>query len=360
MEEIKDTEGIIRSFAAQQERGAEESPFKDNYGRKISYLRLSVTDRCNLRCLYCWTCEGIQFIPHQKIMRYEEILQILDILVNLGVTKLRLTGGEPFARKGLLFLLEEIVKRYPQLALHITTNATLLGGKVQALKDLGVRCLNISLDTFSAEKFERISGRNMHPAIMKNIHDVLDAGIGVKLNAVALRGYNDDELPQFLGFARDNGVHVRFIEFMPMGGKTRWSQSSFWAAQDIVAEASCYAKLEAIKYDMKNSGPARLYQIDDSQGKFGIITPISNHFCNTCNRLRITPDGHLRTCLFSDKEYRLRQILRHEKLSTEQKNEFIKQIILQANTHKPLGYTMLEHKHSDGSVAFKHMSAIGG
>ncbi|MFV0422438.1 GTP 3',8-cyclase MoaA [Oleidesulfovibrio sp.] len=330
--------------------------FSDEYGRQVSYLRLSVTDRCNLRCMYCWTCDGLSFIPHTKILTYEEMLRLVDAAVSLGVEKVRLTGGEPFVRKGFLYLVESLAKRHPSLDVRITTNATLLAGKVAALRDLGVRYVNVSLDTFDRERFQKVTGRDMLRQVRRALDEVLEHQIGLKLNAVALRGFNDDELPVFLNFARRNPVDVRFIEFMPMGGCTRWREENFWSAKDILSQAGDYANLIPVQGRTRRSGPAKLYDIEGGKGRFGLITPLSDHFCKSCNRLRITPDGRLRTCLFSDKEYRLRPVIRHPKLGMEA----ARKIMQLAALRKPLGYRMLEHLHADGSVAEKRMSAIGG
>jgi cyclic pyranopterin phosphate synthase len=330
--------------------------FSDEYGRQVSYLRLSVTDRCNLRCMYCWTCDGLSFIPHESILKYEEMLQLVDAAVGMGVEKVRLTGGEPFVRKDFLFLVESLVRRHPSLDVRITTNATLLAGKVAALRDLGVRYVNISLDTFERERFRRVAGRDMLRHVRRALDEVLEHGIGLKLNAVALRGFNDDELPVFLSFARRNAVDVRFIEFMPMGGCTRWSQENFWPASDILETARRHADLTPVEGRSRRSGPARLYSIEGGKGRFGLITPLSDHFCKSCNRLRITPDGRLRTCLFSDKEYRLRPLIRHPRLGMSA----VMKVMRLAAQRKPLGYRMLEQLHADGSVAEKRMSAIGG
>lgn len=331
------------------------SPFADAHGRRVDYLRLSVTDRCNLRCMYCWNSEEMQFLKHDDILTYEEIVRIVDLAVSMGITKVRLTGGEPFARKNLLYLLEQLLTRHPKLDLRLTTNATLLTGKIQALKDIGVRSLNISLDTFDRKKFQHITGRDMLPNVINALDEALALGLHIKLNAVALKGVNDDELPAFIDFARNNPVDVRFIEFMPMGHCNRWSQNNFWAAADILDAAKQFAEITPLSKGERKAGPARLFTLVDGVGRLGVISPMSNHFCSECNRLRITSDGKLRTCLFSDKEYALRPILRNPTLS----DYHVRKTLENANRNKPLGYKLLQQMRHH-TVADKRMNAIGG
>ena len=327
----------------------------DRHGREVSYLRLSVTDRCNLRCRYCWSCENMKFIPHDDILSYEEMLALIDLAVDMGVSKIRLTGGEPFVRKGFLWFLEQVITRHPAIDLRITSNATLLADKIPQLAALGIECLNISLDTFNREKFRTVTCRDMLRNVTRAIDTILDHNIRLKINAVAIKGFNDDELPAFINFARRNPVDVRFIEFMPMGDCTRWDTQSYWPAPEILAAAREHATLVSLAPGERKSGPAKLFGIEGGKGRIGLITPLSNHFCNSCNRLRITPDGKLRTCLFSDKEYALRAILRNNKLGIDH----VRKVIQCATAYKPLGYKLLAD-HRGTAVADKRMSAIGG
>jgi len=329
--------------------------FSDAHGRSVNYLRFSVTDRCNLRCLYCWSGGEPRFLRHDDILTYEEMIRLVDIAVDMGISKVRLTGGEPFVRKNLLHLIGQLLERHPALDLRITTNATMLSGKARILRDMGVRHLNISLDTFDRAKFQHITGRDMLRNVTRAIDECLDEGMRVKLNAVALRGINDDELPVFVNFARHNPVDVRFIEFMPIGQCNRWTQDNFWAAADILEAARSLATLTTLAPGERRAGPARLYGIEGGLGRLGFISPMSNHFCGECNRLRITSDGKLRTCLFSDKEYRLRPLLRNPKISPAQ----IRRVLETANRSKPLGYKLLQHMR-EHTVADKRMNAIGG
>ena len=290
---------------------------EDGHGRTVRYIRLSVTDRCNLRCTYCRS--GMEtFIPHESVLRYEEMEQLVDMAMDMGVEKVRLTGGEPFARKGFADFLERLRAAHPALDIRVTTNGTLIGPHIQTLKAIGLNAVNLSLDTFDRDKFEQITGRDLFGKVRENMDALLDAGIPFKLNAVAMRGFNDDELPAFIDYAMRHPIDVRFIEFMPMGEGTRWSDSCFWSAPDILDAVKGLAPVEQ---EQRNGGPARLYTLSGPDGpglgRLGLISPLSSHFCTSCNRLRITSDGALRTCLFDDREYRLRNALRHPKLGID-------------------------------------------
>lgn len=326
---------------------------RDGRGREVSYLRLSVTDRCNLSCLYCRPRHSFTFIPHDKILRYEEMLNLVGLARELGIGKLRLTGGEPFARRGLMDFIAALLDRYPGLDLRLTTNATLLAGKPAALAALGVSAVNISLDTLDRKKYADITGLDRFDAVRQAIDESLEAGLRVKLNAVALRGVNTDEIPAFVALAKAYPLDVRFIEFMPVGGGTLWKKENYIAAKDVLELAERTAELTPIPHEHTTGGPARMYSIDGGLGRFGVISPLSDHFCATCNRLRITSDGKLRTCLFSEREYRLRQLLRNPKFGLP----MVRRVIALALRNKPLGYEVL---NPGGTKKARKMSAIGG
>lgn len=338
----------------------------DRHGRTVRYLRISVTDRCNLCCRYCRD-ENVPFIEHEKILRFEEIEEVIQLAVKFGVHKLRFTGGEPFARKGFMDFLKKIHARFPQIGLKLTSNGTLLAPFLNELKELGVS-VNLSLDTLDREKFSAITGRDMLPVVLDNLHRMLDLGIPLKINAVAMRGINDEELPALAALAMDNPVDVRFIEFMPMGDETIWSKDLFWPAADILESAQRLWALEPVlpqcrctessNYSIAEElGPARLWKLRApdgrrSRGSFGLITSVTQSFCRSCNRLRLTADGHLRTCLFDDREYPIREALRTEG------PEAVGHIMVKAVSCKPVGAELLAA--SRGPVAHKRMSAIGG
>ncbi|WP_421902936.1 GTP 3',8-cyclase MoaA [Maridesulfovibrio sp.] len=326
----------------------------DKIGRTVSYLRLSVTDRCNLRCMYCVT-KDFKYIPHPDILRYEEMLRLVDLAASMNISKLRLTGGEPFARKGFMDFISQVMNSHPEMDLRITTNGTLIEPLVPELKKIGVNRLNISLDTLDRQSFEEVTGRDHLNDVLATISACLSAGIKIKVNAVAMKGINDKELGSFIDFAKENPIDMRFIEFMPMGDDTK-SDSRFWSADDILEQAQQFAVLKKEKIRPENHGPARMYSIEGGKGRLGLISPVSSHFCATCNRLRITSDGQLRTCLFSDKTYGLREILRNPDMNDDD----LRKLIAEATVDKPLGYHLLEKRSGCEGVCETQMSAIGG
>ncbi len=334
----------------------------DQYGRTVSYLRLSITDRCNLRCFYCRGGKKLDLLRHEEILRYEEMLQLIGVARDLGVRKVRLTGGEPMVRKDFVGFLERILTRYPNLDLRLTTNGTLLPGKARILKEYGLECVNISLDSLRPDVYQQVTGRNHYSTVRQAIDECLENGLKVKINAVALRTINDYDLGGFIQMAREAPLDVRFIEFMPMGHDTAWKEDFFWSAKDILHEAGLHADLVSIDRNSPDrddtSGPARVYGIAGGKGRFGVISPLSDHFCGSCNRLRVTSDGWLRTCLFSDRQYRLRPLLRHPRLGVDK----VREVIKRAGQRKPLGYMLLAQaaQNRTPAVCNSHMNGIGG
>jgi cyclic pyranopterin phosphate synthase len=327
----------------------------DSHGRKVSYLRLSITDRCNLRCLYCRPAAEWTFLPHEQILSFEEMAELVDVARLAGVEKVRLTGGEPFARKDFIPFVGRLHGKYPDLDLRITTNGTMLAGRVDELREAGISCLNISLDTLKREKFQDITGVDAYDQVRAGIDACLAGGLRVKVNVVALKGINDDELPGFVDFARSNGLDVRFIEFMPIGYQSRWSRDNYWPAEDIIAEVEQLVPLEEVLEASRNSGPARMYGIAGGSGRIGVISAVSNHFCESCNRFRVTSDGKLRTCLFSDREYDVRSILRDPGHTMQD----LLDLFARANAEKPMGYRLLQDRERN-QVCDRAMTAIGG
>lgn len=324
----------------------------DAHDRVARYLRLSVTDRCNLRCSYCRS--GAEtFIPHADILRYEELQTLVALAVDMGIHKVRVTGGEPFARKGLIPFLETLRRNHPALDIRLTTNGTLVAPHITALRDIGINAVNLSIDTFDPQRYAATTGRDLLPRVLENIDAMLDAGLLLKLNAVAMRTLNAGELPAFLAFAQSRNIDIRFIEFMPMGQGTLWDDALFWSADDILAEARTLVSLTPINHNPEHAGPARMYAMEGG-GRLGLITPLSSHFCTSCNRLRVTSDGRLRTCLFDDHEFRLRAALRHPRLSLDA----VRRIILAATRLKPIGADLLRLRKKE--VASRRMTAIGG
>lgn len=330
---------------------------KDNHGRTVSYLRLSVTDRCNLNCFYCRPRKNTRFIPHEQVMTYEDMFYLLDIFSQMDVQKVRLTGGEPFVRRDILYFLNRVKNSFPDLDVRLTSNATLIAGKIRALKDIGIKGLNISLDTLDRNKYEQITGRDCLHNVLASIDRCLEVGIRVKVNVVALKGVNDQELEGFVQLALDRPLDVRFIEFMPIGQKTLWQKEHFWSSEEIISSAGKITRLEPVDEHDLNHGPARIYLLPDGQGRIGVISPLSNHFCMTCNRFRVTADGRLRTCLFSDRDYRLLPLIRSPKIGTDR----LKAVLEKAGFNKPMGHEIMgENGKVRKSICRRVMSSIGG
>lgn len=331
------------------------SPLRDSFGREIHYLRLSVTDRCNLRCRYCRVDNS--FIPHERVMRYEEMEKLVNLLVPLGVGKVRLTGGEPFVRKGFPEFLTHLRAAHPELDLRLTTNGVMLAPHAAMLKDLGVR-VNLSLDSLKPQRFASVTGRDLLPRVLEALDALQHHNVPLKINAVAMRGVNDDELPDFLALAADRGLDVRLIEFMPMGEGTLWSDSTYWPAKEILESAGKLVELGPAINNSALDGPATMYPILGTRGRFGLITPLSCHFCATCNRLRLTSDGRLRTCLFDDREYSLLPLLRRTDIPEERRLELVRRIVERAVIRKPIGADILAKRRNE--VARRTMTSIGG
>ncbi|MDR2573311.1 MAG: GTP 3',8-cyclase MoaA [Desulfovibrio sp.] len=328
----------------------------DAHSRVVRYLRLSITDRCNLLCLYCRNGKPVHSIPHSDILRYEEMLRFVGIATRLGINKVRITGGEPFVRKGCTDFLVMLRKRWPSLDLRLTTNGTLLEPHVPLLTRLGVRAVNLSLDSFDSNGFAAITGRNMLPSVLASLDKLLAAGLRVKINVVAMRGFNDTQVDNFVHAAKTLPVDLRFIEFMPMGSGTMWGMENFWPAEEIREEVSRRARLTPIAENPLNAGPARMYALAGGKGRIGFITSMTDHFCRACNRLRLTSDGHARTCLFADKEYNMRGLLRARGITDQRILDALRRIC----ALKPIGADILRRRIHARAVAERRMTSIGG
>jgi len=282
----------------------------DTFERKIDYLRISVTDRCNLRCRYCMPAEGVPSVDHSQILSLEEVFRIARVAVALGVGKIRLTGGEPLVRKGLIPLIEKLCHLPQQPELTLTTNGLLLANQAQELKKAGLQRVNISLDTLHAERFEQMTRRPGLEKVLDGIRAAETAGLKpIKLNVVPIRGVNADEICDFARLTCDHDWQVRFIEFMPLSSGLDYAPESRFPAAEILAEVQKLGQLTPLERKGP-AGPARLYKIQGAMGVVGVIPAVSDHFCAECNRLRLTADGQLRPCLFSDHEIDVRTALR--------------------------------------------------
>ncbi|MEO7555439.1 MAG: GTP 3',8-cyclase MoaA [Acidimicrobiales bacterium] len=283
-------------------------PLADSYGRVHRDLRISVTDRCNLRCTYCMPAEGMQWLPREGVLSYEEIERVARVCVErFGFTSVRLTGGEPLVRAHLPVLVAKLAALGVDLAL--TTNAATLAGVAHDLAAAGLRRINISLDTLRADRFVALTRRDALSDVLAGIDAALDAGLApVKVNAVLIRGVNDDEVVDLARFGRDRGLTMRFIEFMPLDAEGGWRHDSVVPREEIVAAIDAVFPLETVGH--RGSQPAETLRYRDGAGEVGVIATVTDAFCSTCDRIRLTADGQLRACLFALEETDLRSLLR--------------------------------------------------
>lgn len=269
----------------------------DSFGRTHTYLRISLTERCNLRCTYCMPAEGVPLTPRAHLMTAEEIDAIATEFVRLGITKIRLTGGEPLVRKDAADIIERL-GRLP-VELTLTTNVLLVPRFLNVFAGAGVRSLNVSLDTLNPQRFEAFTRRKGFEETLRNIDLLLENGFRVKSNAVIMRGQNDDELLDFVRWTEHKPIHVRFIEFMPFDGN-RWQWDKVFSYREMLERIQ--AELPTEKLTDAANDTAKAYRVPGYQGTFAVISSMTNHFCGTCNRLRLTANGKVRNCLFSDEE----------------------------------------------------------
>ena len=270
---------------------------KDTYGRIHDYLRISLTDKCNLRCLYCLPDENTRFFPNSRLMTADEILAIASVFVSLGVKKIRLTGGEPLLRKDA----ETIIRRLAGLGteLTLTTNGVFVKDFIPVFKEVDIQSVNLSLDTLEAEKFNQLTRRDLHQKVLDNMQLLIDEGFHTKVNVVLMKGQNDTEVNRFVALTERLPIHVRFIEFMPFKGN-RWDRSktvTYKEIIDTVTQDFEIEKLEDHKHDT-----TRKYKVKEAVGTFAVISTVTAPFCTGCNRIRLTADGKIKNCLFSNEE----------------------------------------------------------
>ena len=342
-------------------------PLVDQFSRTISYLRLSLTDRCNLRCIYCMPEEDQdrdgqvktgKFLQHSDLLSYEELLRVVRLAVSLGMNKLRLTGGEPLVRRGILDFIRQLFLLKGLTEVRLTTNGVLLAEYAERLYSAGVRHLNVSLDTLQREKFTKITGRDHFSNVWNGLLEAKRLGFKIKINVVAMRGVNDIEFVDFAHMAVEQPFQVRFIEFMPVGEKSTWQKEQFISSEEIKALLSQIGTLTHFQ-KRHGEGPARMYELQTpagQKGTVGFISPISHHFCDQCNRLRLTSEGNLRACLLSDRETNLKTLLRGG-ASDEELIASIRQTIMD----KPQGHALhKEFELPERQSCSKQMSRIGG
>ena len=332
----------------------EDHILTDSYQRAHSYLRISLIERCNLRCTYCMPEHGIPLSPRSHIMTYEEIYQIASIFVRNGVTKIRLTGGEPLIRKDIDVILKKLASLNVELS--ITTNAILVDRFIDILKENGIRNINASLDSLDPEKFKHITRRNNFKKVFKNVHLLLKEGFQVKLNVVLIKDFNEEEIIDFINLTKDWPIVVRFIEFMPFNGN-KWDRSKLVSHASIMSRVyKIFSKANIIRLKDAPNDTSKNYKVSDYKGSFAVISTVTNPFCDSCNRLRLTANGKLKNCLFSSEENDLLTQLRAGK-SIEgiiQKSVLMKKKI-RSGMNTDVSFSEVK-RHSEN----RSMIAIGG
>jgi cyclic pyranopterin phosphate synthase len=323
----------------------------DGHQRQHNYLRISLTDKCNLRCFYCMPKENYDFMPSAKLMQATEIEALAKTFVRLGVDKIRLTGGEPLVRKDAAQIIQSLAKL--PVTLTLTTNGIRLHHHLPQLTEAGVRSLNISLDTLQADKFALITRRHEFKTVWDNIHAALDKGIHVKVNAVAMKGINEDEIIDFVAWTKNTPVHVRFIEFMPFDGN-QWDSNKMLTYQQILQTIESHYDVIKLKDELNDT--TKKYLVPGHQGTFAVISTMTAPFCGTCNRVRLTADGKMKNCLFSKDETDLLTALRNG----ENVEELIKQTILRKHASHGGQFTAAVEEVAAERLHNRSMIAIGG
>jgi cyclic pyranopterin phosphate synthase len=321
----------------------------DAHGRKINYLRLSVTDRCNLRCRYCMPADGVPLLPHGEILSYEELSLVARAAVSLGIEKIRVTGGEPLVRKGILGFLSRLAGIPGLRQLVLTTNGLLLEEMAEPLKSAGVQRLNISIDSLVPENFLRITRGGDVSRVLSGIAAAEAARFPIKLNMVVMRGVNDHEVVDFAALTLDKPYAVRFIEFMPSGADTDWPSRVVSGREILDRISKRFGFAEIGRGEL--AGPAKDYRIRGAAGTIGVITPVTGHFCDGCNRIRVTASGKARGCLFSEAETDLKPILRGNDPSELEK------VLLRIVGTKPGKHRLCEEPTGPPTL---DMSRVGG
>lgn len=326
----------------------------DRYERKIDYLRISITDHCNLKCYYCTPFSGRSHLKRAEILTYEEILKVARAAAAGGITKIRITGGEPLVRKGVVDFCRMLSGIDGLKSLALTTNGIYLAEMAEPLFKAGVGRINISLDTLRPERFEKITGYNRLPRVLSGIQRAVDVGMHpIKINAVVMRGINDDEIEELAALTLTKPYHVRFIELMPTNSSGCGDyESLFVPVEEFMKKIHRIDRVQ-IEPATDSYGPARLCKLPGAIGKVGFIAPITWHFCGSCNRLRMTADGKIKTCLFSQKEIDIKAALR-----TGATREDIIDIFKQSVAEKPASHHLNEKRHQN--ACGRAMSAIGG
>lgn len=322
----------------------------DKFGRQITYLRLSVTDRCNLRCFYCMPNDGIEFLPRKELLTYEELLRISELLGNEGVTKIRLTGGEPFVRKDLIGFIHNLKEIKSKPDIHITSNGVLIEQHLEELKEIGIQSINLSLDTLDSQRFSEITHRNYFDRVIASFNTMISLGINTKVNMVVMKGKNEEDIIPMARLAVDNRVHIRFIEEMPFNGSGETHEIlSFREIENALRNE--FRDLERIN-DIYGSTSIN-YKSNTLKGDLGIIPAYSRTFCGSCNRIRITSQGLLKNCLYDEKGLDLRYLLRNGISDSDLLKEIQNWVLKKSKD----GF---EAESNRKNAEFESMSIIGG
>lgn len=326
----------------------------DNHGREISYVRLAVTDRCNLRCFYCMPEEGIRYLPKKDLLSFEEITRLMSILAPLGVSKVRFTGGEPFVRKDFMDLVKQVSAIEGVTDVHLTTNGVLTAPYVGQLKEAGVKSVNLSMDTLDRERFKAITRRDEFGNVMDTLNLLVEAGFKVKINAVVMEGKNIDDIIPLVQLTRDQNIDVRFIEEMPFNGEGSHYPVLSWTYRKILDYIKAtFPDIDKLK-DEPNSTSYN-YRIKGHLGSIGVIAAFSRTFCGTCNRIRVTAQGTLKTCLYDNGVLNIRDLMRKG-----QSDEQIRRELLTAFSSRAKDGFEAEKNRGTGVGVSESMSTIGG
>jgi cyclic pyranopterin phosphate synthase len=326
-------------------------PLKDSYNRQIDYIRISITDKCNLKCVYCMPSKALKFFKEKEVMTNDEILRFVRIASKHGLRKVRITGGEPLTRKNITSLISSI-KKTGIRDLSITTNGIILSKIAKDLKKAGLDRVNISLDTMDPDKYKDITGGGDIDCVWKSIKKAQETGLTpVKINVVPIRGLNDDEILSFASLTFDHDYHIRFIEFMPATRDGIWKKDKCVSSAETMKKISALGSLERLKF--RGRGPSRNYRIKGATGVIGFISPLSDHFCGDCSRLRLTADGEIRPCLFSNIKIDIKTPMRNGA-----SDEDIDSLFCRAVKVKPQKHLLNEDIKSANHL--KTMSEIGG
>ncbi len=324
----------------------------DKFGRKISYLRLAVTDRCNLRCQYCMPAAGIHIVDRQELLSYKEMYRITRVLSELGVNKVRLTGGEPFVRKDFINFLESLSFNDQLDEINITTNGALISNHIEKLEALKIKSVNLSIDSLHKEKFAQITRRDVFENVFDTFQKLTESNLNLKLNVVVQSGFNTDEIIDFVALSKDKNIAVRFIEEMPFNGKGQREMNEEWNYAKIINHIQKHYS-EVIPVQSKKSSTSKNFKIPTYKGTFGIIPAFTRTICNDCNRIRITATGMFKNCLFDGGVFNVRDFIRKGASDNDLKELFIKTV-----HHKPENGFIAEAAR--GNDVSESMSTIGG